>query len=59
MADGANAAWQGLIDDAIRRATEHVSYEIERDAEQKVAAILRERGWTVLPPAEQIGENDD
>jgi hypothetical protein len=59
VAESLDAQWQKIIDDSIRQATEYVAYEVERDAEQKVAAILRERGWTVLPPESTESESPD
>ena len=39
----------------IREAVEKMNFEIERQAERGVAKVLRERGWTVIPPK---GEDD-
>lgn len=41
----------------IRDALDRMSFEIERRAEVKVAAVLRERGWTCIPPAEGVPTN--
>jgi len=35
----------------IRDAIDKMNFEIDRRAEAKVAAVLRDRGWTCIPPA--------
>ena len=40
-----------LIDEAVRKATENVSYRVEEHAEKAVVEILRSRGYVVIEPA--------
>jgi len=44
-----------LIDEAVRKATENVSYRVEKHAEKAVVEILRSRGYIVIEPVPSGG----
>lgn len=48
---------QSLIDDAIRKATENVSYHVEKHAEAGVITILRERGYVIRTAGEDAAHD--